>query len=268
MGKWCPVMVARSWKLKKTRYAFGTAIAVAVAIVILLQYSGLKRRKDKPAFPYNELRIAVDANYAPFALHADEVLEGIDIDVGQALGDALNLPVRFVNTSRDGLYDALITDQADIIISAIAMDTWRLHQVRYTQPYFDAGLVLISETLTRMDDLPGHSLAYEFGSNADSEVRRWQRRIDAFGTQPYELPDHALDAVRLGLADAALVGMVDARLYLNDYPEWQIEPQYVTHLQYVIAIRIDRKATFARIQGALDTLHDDGTTTSIIEDWL
>jgi polar amino acid transport system substrate-binding protein len=170
--------------------------------------------------------------------------------------------------SRDALYDALVTDQADIIISAIVTDTWRLHQVRYTQPYFDAGLVLVSETLNRMDDLPDHSLAYEFGSSADSEVRRWQRRINGFEAQPYELPEHAMDAVRLGVADAALVEMVDARFYLYDHPEWQIEPQYVTHLPYVIAVRIDRKTTFAKIQEALDALHKDGTITDIVEHWL
>ena len=246
----------------------GIGLAVTAIVILLLHCGGLNSREAESAFPHNELRIAVDASYTPFAIYTNDGLEGIDIDLGKALGDHLNLPVRFVNMSMDGLYDALITDQADIVISALVVDTWRLHQVRYTQPYFDAGLVLVSNTLEQMADISGHTLAYEFGSNADSEVRRWRRRIGTFETQPYELPEHALDAVRIGVADGALVEMVDVRLYLHNFPEWQIEPRYVTHLQYVIAVRIDRKKTFAKIHEALSDLHKSGTIANIIEDWL
>lgn len=195
-------------------------------------------------------------------------LEGIDIDLGKAIGEYLDLPVHFNSMSIDGLYDALVTDQADIVVSALVVDTWRLRQVRYTQPYFDAGLVLVSNELERMDDLPGHSIAYEFGSSADSEVRRWSRRLDQFAGQTYELPEHALDAVRLEVADSALVEIVDARLYIQDHPNWDPEITYVTHVEFVIAVRIDRKQTFSAIQQALSILQANGTIAKIIEDWL
>ena len=67
------------------------------------------------------------------------------------------------------MYDALKTDQVDALIAGLLIDLTRLKDVHYSQPYFNAGLVLVSDKgLTRMEDLPGHSLAYEFGSEADT----------------------------------------------------------------------------------------------------
>jgi glutamine transport system substrate-binding protein len=246
-------------------------VLLGTAATVFFQSGVFQNHDDDPAFPYGEIRIAVDASYSPFAIYEEGVPQGLDIDIGAALGEHLNLPVRFVNMNIDGLYDSLINDQADIIISALVVDTWKFHEVKYTRAYFDAGLVLISlveSPVSWMSDLPGHSLAYEFGSIADSEANRWLRRIEAFEAQPYELPQHALDAVRLGVADAALVDAVDARLYLRENPQWQAEMNYVTHVEYVIAVRLDRNNTFIETEKALSNLIQQGVIGKIIQQWL
>ena len=83
--------------------------------------------------------------------------------------------------SFDGLYDALKTDQVDMLISTLTIDPLRAADVLYTRHYFHAGLVLVSkQALSAMTDLSGHSLAFEFGSDADAQARRWLRRIPVF----------------------------------------------------------------------------------------
>ncbi len=119
-----------------------------------------------------------------------------------------------------------------------------------------------------MEALPGHRLAYEFGSAADSEARQWERRIEAFEKRPYELPQYALDAVRLDEADAALVSATDARLYLRDHPAWNAQYTYVTDVLYAAAVRQDRYQTWAAINRALQSLADDGTLDAILQKWL
>ena len=264
-------MVAPTGKLSQKQVA---ALSFAIAIVIvsvLYAIQEIQRRKEDPAFPHGEIRIAVDAGYYPFTIYTDDGLEGIDIDIGMALGEELGLPVRFMPMSVDGLYDSLANDQVDIIISALVATYVRTEDVRYTRPYFDAGLVLVSPIdtiINEMESLPGHSLAYEFGSNADIEARSWVQDIDTFEMQPYELPQYALDAVRIGFVDAALVDAVDARLYLHNYPTWTIQTHYVNHLEYVIAVRIDRKNTFKTVDEALGALLREGVIDKIIEKWL
>jgi len=223
------------------------------------------------AFPYGEIRIGVDASYPPFAVAGDDGLWGLDIDLARALAAEIGLPVRFVNMGFDGLYDSIRADQVDAVISALRVDPMRLSQVRYTDAYFDNGLVLVTDgthDIMTMRDLPGHSLAFEFGSAADNEARLWLRRVDAFEVRPYELPAYALDAVRLNQADAALVDAVTFGLYQREHPQWAAQTHHVTQALYAVAVRSDRVEAWHSLNRALATIRETGLLQQIIERWL
>lgn len=225
----------------------------------------------KELFPYGEIRIGVDASYPPFEVATSSEIYGIDIDIGKALGVRLNVPVRFVNMGYDGLYDSLKADQADILISALTIDYSRGGDVLYTVPYFNGGQVLVSDAkspLTDMNDISGHSLAFEFGSDANLTARAWLRRIMPFQSMPYETPDIALDAVRLGDSDAALVDATSAGLYLRQHPEWKTDESQVTDRLYAIALSTKRGDTWRAVNEALKSLIDDKTIDQIIKSWL
>lgn len=256
-----------------TRRLIALMLGVGVFVTVgLLWWMTSNEPEPLPAFPYGELRIGVDASFPPFASVApDGELQGLDVDLGYAIAEHLNVPVSFTNIGIDGLYDALLSDRVDILISALSADDWRLQDVAYTVSYFDAGLVLVtpadSEIIT-MRDMPGHTLAYEFGSPADEETRLWSRRIPEFETQPYELPQYALDSVRIGVADAALVDAVSAHLYMDQHPDWQPQMHSVKPREYVIAVQFFRGETFDAVNGALVDLIENGTVDAIIEAWL
>ncbi len=265
-------MAARSRSAHRIR-----ALIPALTVIALVLLLALIRRVTEPPpsaprdlFPYGELRIGVDANNPPFAAATScGDLWGLEIDLGRALGDQLGLPVRFVNLGFDGLYDVLKTDQVDALIAGVQIDLTRLNDVHYSTPYFNAGLVLVSDQgLTSMNALPGNRLAYEFGSEADTEARTWLRRVLPFQTRPYELPVNALDAVRLGDADAALVDAVSARLYLRDHPDWRASTEQVTDSLYAIATQSRHPEISAAVDHALQALIDNGTLDDLIARWL
>lgn len=262
-------MAARPYGVKRMVLA---VILVSVGMSVAIYRWKAVPVKELPPFPWGELRIGVDASFPPFAFaYPDGSLGGLDVDLGFALGTELDIPVRLVNMGADGLYDALKANQVDILISALRVEAWRLGDVRYTRPYFDAGLLLVSHVdnaASNMRALTGKSLAYEFGSSADAEARRWLRRVQPFETQPYELSDYALDAVRLGLADAALVDAVSVHLYLRDHPDWQVHTVYVTHAPLVIAVRLHRWQTLEKIDRALGEILRKGIVDEIINQWL
>jgi len=244
-----------------------------VGVLFALRWTALERPEPpaKLLFPYGEIRVGVDASYPPFAVATADDLFGLDIDLGRALAARLSLPVRFVNMGYDGLYDSLKADQVDVVISALLVDPSRLGDVRYTRHYFNDGLVLVSPAenpLESMVDLPTHSVAYEFGSEADQQAHRWLRRVLPFETQPYELPGYALDAVRLSKVDAALVDATSALLYLREHPNWNAQYRYVTDAWYAVAVRIDRFERWAAVNEALQSLADDGTLDAILARWL
>ncbi|MDQ7036967.1 MAG: ABC transporter substrate-binding protein [Anaerolineae bacterium] len=248
-------------------------ILIHIGFVGLAVYSCIESRPPtrEEAFPSGEMVIGVDASFPPFAVDNGAGLFGLDIDLGNALAAEMNLPVRFVNMGYDGLYDAVIDGQVDMVISALLVNPARTQEVRYTRPYFDNGLTLITTVgspIDRMTDLPSRALALEYGSAAQAQARFWLRRLDAFEVYPYELPQYALDAVRLGEADAALVDTTTYYLYQTAHPDWQSEANRYNNAFYSIAIRIDRDATWEWVDKAVGSLQFDGRLAVIIDKWL
>lgn len=242
-------------------------------VLFTIRWNALERPGPpvRELFPYGAMRVGVDASLPPFAVATATDLFGLDIDLANAIGEELGIPVQFVNMGYDGLYDSIRADQVDVVISALLIDPNRGGQVRYTRHYFNAGLVLVSPAgsdFHEMTDMPGHRLAFEFGSGADAEARRWERRIESFTRMPYELPDYALDAVRIGDADAALVDATSMRLYIREHSSWAAQYSPVTDAWFAIAIRPDRVELWQAVNRALQAIDDNGLLDEIINRWL
>jgi len=256
------------------RRALITTVAIiALAVIIYGGYRVIRRLMRPPEVlaPTGELRVGIDVSFAPFGMLEEEAFSGIDVEIARALGSYFNLPVRIIPLGYDGLYDALQTDQVDILISALVPNPSRMDRVRYSAPYFNAGLMLVSPTgasIHHMDDIAGKTLAIALGSGAQTEANRWERRIPAFEVRPYETNGIALDAVRLGEADAALIDHAAASLYLRDHPEWAARIDEVTVLPYAIASRIERTRLGDEIQRALEAMQADGTLAAIFARYL
>ncbi|MEO0565405.1 MAG: transporter substrate-binding domain-containing protein [Chloroflexota bacterium] len=216
------------------------------------------------------LHVGLDPSRPPFAFFTEGGdYAGIEVDLAREIGQALNIPVELVPLGFDGLYDALRTNRADVVIAGLAPEE---HQngVVYTRHYFDAGLVLITQhpDIT-FRDLPGRTLAYEFGAPADALTQRWRRQIAPFVGRPYELPEHAMMALHYGEADVALVDRRTARLYLREHPTFApFFVEMVTNDWYAPAVREGRPDLVAALNTTLKALDDTGRLEAIIDRWL
>lgn len=247
--------------------------AVCVVFALAWALAGALEQAREPPLPAT-LRVGIDPSFPPFAWTANEALSGIDPALAQAIGEALALPVQFVLLGFDGVYDALAADQVDMVLAALPIDPARRDRVHYTPPYFNMGLMLVSQAetpLNVMGDLPGRRLAFEYGSTGQTEAGRWLRRIAPFELRPYERAAVALDAVRLGEADAALVDAVSAHVYEQAHPDWRSAAMPITVVPLAAALRADRPRlarlvdeVIARLSssGALDRMSDSAFAVS------
>jgi len=87
--------------------------------------------------------------------------------------------VEWVPLALDGQYDALLAGQVDMLLSALPLIYERQQEVRYSQPYFQAGPLLVVRAgegrIAGPADLVGRRVAVELGSDADMAARRLQR---------------------------------------------------------------------------------------------
>ncbi len=248
--------------------------ALTLTLPLLVLAAGILRHYQPPdpaiAFAAGEIVIGVDGSFPPFAYDDGGELRGLDIDLGLALAREIGLPARFVSISFNGLYDALISGKVDLLISALRVEPARRDDARYTQAYYDNGLVLVSARGAPLDAdaLSGTRIAYEYASSADSQIRAWERDGARIEKLPYELPAYSLDALRFGQADGALTDATTFRLYKREQSEWQPEIRYVTHDPYAIALRRDRADAWKLVESAVSALKESGELAKIVAAWL
>ncbi|MBL8146489.1 MAG: amino acid ABC transporter substrate-binding protein [Anaerolineae bacterium] len=222
-------------------------------------------------FPYGELRVAIDPSNPPFAFPESESFAGIEPELAQAIGARLGVPVRLIPHGFDGLYDAIRADQADMAMAALVINPARSSDVRYSPAYFNAGLVLVVNGETppaSLSEAFSGRVALAYGSDEQTEAESWLRRVEPFEIAPYETREHALDVVRLGDADAALVDAITAGRYRAAYPGWESSLLQVSVVPYAAALRPDRPALAAAVERTLAGMLADGTLQTIISRYL
>jgi polar amino acid transport system substrate-binding protein len=214
------------------------------------------------------LRVGLDPTYPPFESADGGELRGIDVDLARAIGRELDLDVEFTYFGYDGLYDALVTQQVDVLISALVIRSDQTRDFAYSEPYFNAGQFLAvsprNSDIGAMDDLSGRTLAVELGAQGHVIATEWQRQLPDLTVEPYQTPDEALEAVAQGRAHAVLVDAISARLFLATNDALRLLDPPVTVEPFAMVVRKEDERLLQELDTVLETLEDNGQLQSII----
>jgi ABC-type amino acid transport substrate-binding protein len=263
-----------------TRWAVGGAIVLllaGVALNLLMRGRGDDGTLERVRAT-GELRVGLDASFPPFeSLDAEGEVVGFDPDLAQAIAADLGAQSIFVNVGFDGLYDALWADRVDVVISGLPYDPRRTQDVNYSQPYFNAGQVLVvgadDPALTHSSDmempelLSGRIVAVEWGSLADMEARHLKETADGMETLPQPTAQDALHALVAGQADAAIADAVSVYQFMG---QGRAEIHIVATLTdepYVIATRLRSRRLAEAIDEVLMELRESGRLDELLERW-
>ncbi len=258
------------------RYA-GIAVAVLGALALIALLWGRQGQNHDDAWERIQVqglvRIGMDASYPPFEwVDQDGAFHGYDVALAERLAARWGVQVEFVNIHFDGLYDALYTMRVDMLISALPYDQMLTRDVRYSQPYFSAGQVLLvpqsDGTTTLPTDLRGASVAVELGATGHQLARTLDRdRALGWQIQPYRELDNAAQAVMAGEAAALLCDRVSALALLAQYP-LRLAGEPLTYEPFVIAVRPDSPRLLREVDATLAEWQADGTLERLAHDWL
>lgn len=216
----------------------------------------------------NTLRVGLDPTYPPFENADGGELQGIDVDLARAIGDQLALDVEFVYFGYDGLYDALATEQVDVLISALVIRSDQLKDFSYSEPYFNAGQLLVvhagATDIRSIEDLEGQTIAVELGAQGHVTAIEWQRRLPELSVEPYQTPDEALEATAQGETAATLVDAISARLYLMRNDNLRLVAEPVTVEPFAMVVRKEDEQLLRELNTALETLEENGHLDQIV----
>ena len=260
-------MATRIWRI-------AVVVLVALAVGVLAGCNAADQSLDRIQSA-GILRVGLDPTYPPFELAEKDGVTGFDVDLAHEIAAGLGVSPQFTYFGYDGLYDALATDQVDVLISALVISPERTREFGYSQPYYDAGQVLVlpeTSTITGPNALGGQRVAVELGALGHVETLSLARSQPDLAVLPFGSADEALLAVAGGEADAAVVDSISARLFLGaahgDGRLLRLAPTPVSAELFAVVTRIEDEALLEQIDNELARLDADGRLEDLISRWL
>jgi polar amino acid transport system substrate-binding protein len=237
-------------------------------------------------------RVGMDPSFPPFE-NLDGVTglpAGFDVDLARAIAARWGVRAEFVGVGFDQLMDAVVANRVDSAISALTVAPHRTEEMRFSEPYIEAGMVLaVPETsqlrpalemavgrsdaaamLEAAQVLAGRRVAAEWGSEGDALARRLQARVNGdLRLVLRHATDDALRAVLAGEADAAIVDAISLALFGGDGGSPLLAVgQPLRSDPYAIVLPKHAPELLRQVNEALAALRDDGTLAEIKARWL
>ena len=229
-------------------------------------------------FKSKTLTVATDATYAPneFIGSNGTSIEGMDPDLGKALGAVMGVKVKFVNTSFDGIIPGLASGKFDLGMASFT-DTKERQKVVDFVTYFEAGTSFYVKaaggpTINSLADLCGHSVGVERGTTQADDATTQNGKCKSAGKSGVKLsvyPDQ--NAANLSISSGrAQVGMADspvaAYIVKQSKGQFKLTGKSYNTAPYGIAIPKGSGLTKPFL-GALKALMSDGTYKAILTKW-
>ena len=218
-------------------------------------------------------RVGMDPSFPPFE-NFDAVTRGaagLDVDLAHAISDEWGIKTEVVSLGFDELLDAVAAHQVDAAISAMPIQPERTEDVRFSDPYVQAGVVLVARKgseLTGPAELVGRRVAVEWGSQGDAAARALREDAEiVFELLPFETVALALDALMAGEADAAIVDAISLATYTRAGQLVAVGEPLVSD-PYVVVVPADAPDLLRAVNDALRALESDGTLDAIRARWL
>src|SRR5690625_3045852 len=216
------------------------------------------------------LTVATDNGYVPFEFIDEESgdLVGFDIDLVTALAEETGYEIEFETLEFDGIVAGISSGRFDVAIAGMTITEEREEEIDFTQPYYEAGLILAvqdgTDDIESIDDVDGKTVATRNGSTSQDYL---EKNTDA-DIEAFPAITEAYQNVLAGRADAVLYDLPNVQYYAEKDADGEIVTagDKLTGEDYGVAFT---KGSELRdeFDDALTELKENGTYDDIYEEW-
>lgn len=217
------------------------------------------------------LRVGMSGGYFPFTFVKQDVLQGFEVDVMNAVGEKAGLDIAFETMSFSGLIGALDAGRIDTIANQITITPERAARFAFSQPYvIDGAQVVVrkgNDTIKGVEDLKGHTVAVNLGSNFEQLLRELPY-ADEIEIKTYEA--NIAQDTALGRVDAFVMDRVSSAQLIAESPlPLELAGAPFSEIRNALPFRDDAegRALRDRVDAALTELKQDGTLADISVKW-
>lgn len=249
--------------------AQGVKTLVCASVLSLSAFAGVAAAEDG-AGEALELRVGTESAYAPFEFTEDGNLTGFDIDLMNAVGEAMGAKVEWVQMSFDGLIPALLTSQLDMAIASFTVTEERAKRINFSEPYYRSGVTFViregdQEKYPNAESLKGKRICAQLGSVSAFKAETFSPGNVATFNDAYasylELKAGGCEAVLNDrpvnlyfMASKGSNGLVEIDELMDAEDMAMVVPKHNTEL-------------LEKVNAALKTIRENGTYQKIYDKW-
>jgi polar amino acid transport system substrate-binding protein len=217
-----------------------------------------------------KLTVATDATWPPFEFvdTDSKEIKGFDIDVMKAIAEKADLDIEFVNVGWDPLLAGMAQGTYDMAISSITITEERKKDMLFSDPYFDAGQIVVvrieESTITGPGNLSG-LVGAQIGTTGAFEIDK----IAAAELKTYDDIGFAFQDLMNGQVVAVVCDNPVALGYVGENPtKLKIVGDVFTDESYGIAVAKRNADLLPKLNAAIAALKAEGTFEKASKDWL
>lgn len=215
--------------------------------------------------------VGTDATYPPMEYLDDKGnFVGLDIDIAKAIASDLGAEIEFRNIGWDELitFDALLAGEVNMLISSMTVTTERAQTVDFSDPYFNAGQVVVTTTdqaaeIRGAADLEGRKVGVQGETTSEEEAQKYTDQVEAFAD--YDLAKSALLA---GTIEAIIIDYPAAVGMVSGEATLKIIGEPFTQEFYGIAVKKGETALLNGINQTVRRLKREGKLKELELKWL
>jgi polar amino acid transport system substrate-binding protein len=261
------------------------AITVVLAVVVVGSLTGLGFVFRGKLFPETdwpadsgkiseikkrgELIVGTDATYPPMeSIDQEGNIVGMDIDIAKEAASDMGVKAKFINIAWEQLFDAVKNGEVDIAISAITITKERTETLGFSDPYFNAGQVIVSTEDKRglfkgPEDLKDYRVGVQAGTTSEQEAQKYSSSVKSY--ENYEL---AKDELLQGQIDAIVIDYPAAVGMVVQEPRLRMAGEIFTQEFYGIAGQKNQSDLFLQLNKTIRRLKREGGLSQIEQKWL
>ena len=209
----------------------------------------------------DKIYVGTEAGFAPYEYMSGDQVVGVDMDIAQAIADALGKELVIKNMDFDGALNAVQQGQVDFVAAGVSVDEERQKVMDFSHNYVDSSDVVIvnasADTVKTNEDIADKSVGVQQGNIADiwmtnnypdAQVKRYTKFVQA----AEDLKNNKIDAIVMDLYPAQELVATNPELKILD----EENPVFVD--QYAIAVKKGNQELLDQINEVIDQLIADG----------
>ncbi len=215
--------------------------------------------------------IGTDAPYGIMEFFGEDGnIIGIDADIAQEIGKEIGVEVEFMDYEWDDIFIDIKSGKLDIAITAMTITKERSLEMLFSQPYFNAGQIIIIKkdnvSISSPEDLAGKKVGAQIDTTSLEEAIKYTDKELVFSYIDNE--KEIWDDLKADKIEAVIIDYIAAMSIVKEHSSLMVAGEPFTDEFYGIPTKLENKALMTRINEILRDMRTNGKLKAIEDKWL